>query len=92
MESLGKSIKDQDNNIDLIWSEIITRSDDHKLADKVNIVNKELNKLCKANNWGLIKNNNITRNLLNNSRLHLNKEGTYTLAKNIKQYIKGDYC
>jgi hypothetical protein len=92
MESLGKSIKDQDNNIDLIWSEIITRSDDHKLADKVNIVNKELNKLCEANNWGLIKNDNITRNLLNNSRLHLNKEGTSTLAKNIKQYIKGDYC
>ena len=38
MENLGRSIKEQYSNIDLIWSEIITRADDHDLADKVIIV------------------------------------------------------
>ena len=74
-------------NTNLIRSEIITRSDDPTLANKVNLVNDGLARLCEARNWGLIKNNNITENLLNNSGLHLNKQGTAALAKSIKQYI-----
>ncbi len=55
--------------------------------DKVNVVNAELAKLCAAKDWGLIKHNNIKESLLNNSGLHLNKQGTTTLAKNMKQFL-----
>ena len=91
MENLGKSIKEQYKNIDLIWSEIITRAGDHDLADKVTIFNNKLKKICETNNWGLIKHGNLTRNSLNKSRLQLNKEGTAILARNVKQYLRDEY-
>ena len=92
MENLRKSIKEQYSNIDLIWFEIITRADDHDLPDKINIVNNKLNTICEANNWGQIKHDNLTRNSLNKSRLHLNKEGTAILARNVKQqYLRDEY-
>ena len=88
LEGLGEMIMQYTNkNTNLIWSEIITRTDDPTLTNKVNLVNNSLARLCETRNWGLIKNNNITGNLLNNSGLHLNKQGTAALAKNIKQCI-----
>ena len=88
LEDLGEMIMQYTNkNTNLIWSEIMTRTDDPTLTNKVNLVNNSLARLCETRNWGLIKNNNITGNLLNNSGLHLNKQGTATLAKNIKQCI-----
>ena len=57
-------------------SEIITRNDDKRLANKVNEYNKGLAQLCIEQNWSLIKHNNISINHLNNYRLHLNKQGT----------------
>ena len=88
LEELGEMIMQYtDKNTNLIWSEIITRTDDPTLTNKVNLVNNGLARLCETRNWGLIKNNNITGNLLNNSGLHLNKQGTAVLAKNIEQCI-----
>ena len=43
---LGDAIKNEDPKIDLTFSEVITRDDDKALADKVNLVNKHLDKLC----------------------------------------------
>ena len=43
---LGDAIKTEDPRIDLTFSEVITRNDDKALADKVNLVNKHLDKLC----------------------------------------------
>ncbi|CAB4010665.1 Scavenger receptor cysteine-rich type 1 M130 [Paramuricea clavata] len=73
MNDLGETIHRQNNDLELIWSEIITRTDDPNLAEKVNVVNAELAKLCTDKGWGLIKHNNIKGSLLNNSGLHLNK-------------------
>ena len=88
LEDLGEMIMQYTNkNTNLIWSEIITRTHDPTLTNKVNLVNNSLARLCETRNWGLIKNNNITGNLLNNSGLHLNKQGTAALAKNIKQCL-----
>ena len=87
MNDLGETIHRQNNDLELIWSEIITRTDDPNLAEKVNVVNAELAKLCADKGWGLIKHNNIKGSLLNSSGLHLNKHGTTTLAKNIKQFL-----
>ena len=87
MNDLGETIHRQNNDLELIWSEIITGTDDPNLAEKENVVNAELAKLCADKGWGLIKHNNIKGSLLNNSGLHLNKHGTTTLAKNIKQFL-----
>ena len=43
---LGDSIKTEDPEIDLTFSEVITRKDEKSLADKVNLVNEHLIKLC----------------------------------------------
>ena len=88
LEDLGEMIMQYTNkNTNLIWSEIITRTDDPTLTNRVNLVNNSLARLCETRNWGLIKNNNITGNLLNNSGLHLNKQGTAVVAKNIKRCL-----
>ena len=55
----GDAIKTEDPKIDLTFSEVITRNDEKALADKVNLVNKHLDKLCTQRNWGLISHKNI---------------------------------
>ena len=47
---LGDAIKTEDPNIDLTFSEVIARNDEKALADKVNFVNKHLDKLCTQRN------------------------------------------
>ncbi|CAB4000157.1 Hypothetical predicted protein [Paramuricea clavata] len=87
VQKLGESITRENGNIELVLSEIITRNDDKTLADKVNEYNKGLAQLCTERNWCLIRHNNIDVNHLNNYGLHLNKQGTSVLAKNIKQFL-----
>ncbi|CAB4011076.1 Scavenger receptor cysteine-rich type 1 M130 [Paramuricea clavata] len=87
VQKLGESITRENGNIELVLSEIITRNDDKTLADKVNEYNKGLAQLCIERNWCLIRHNNIDVNHLNNYGLHLNKQGTSVLAKNIKQFL-----
>ena len=69
-------------------SEIITRTDDPNLAAKIKRVNADIQKVCKQNNWRLISNENINRSHLNSYGVHLNRQGTANLAKNIIGYLK----
>jgi hypothetical protein len=87
VQVLGQKINRENRDIELVLSEIITRKDDERLANKVNEYNKGLAQLCIEQNWSLIKHNNISINHLNNYGLHLNKQGTSVLAKNIKQFL-----
>ena len=81
---LGDAIKTEDPKIDLNSSEVITRNDEKALTDKVNLVNKHLDKLCTQRTWGLISHENIKNTHLNGSGLHLNRQGSAILARNIK--------
>lgn len=85
--ALGDAIKTQDPKIDLTFSEVITRNDEKALGDKVNLVNERLEKLCTQRNWGFINHKNIKNIHLNGSALHLNRQGSATLAKNIKTHL-----
>lgn len=87
VRTLGEGVMQDNKDIELVLSEIIMRSDKETLANKVNEYNRGLDQLCSEHNWGLIKHNNITTNHLNDYGLHLNKQGTSALAKNIKQYL-----
>ena len=75
VDDLGEMIT-QNKDIKLTLSEVITRSDDESLADKVNLYNELLANLCIERNWGLIKNTNIKKDHLNNYGIHLNKSGS----------------
>ena len=68
-------------------SEIIHREDNQELMKKVMAVNKELFRYSEQKRFYLIRNENIDKNKLNLYGLHLNKQGSTTLAKNIINHI-----
>jgi lysophospholipase L1-like esterase len=72
----------------IVISEVIIRSDNPSLGTKVKELNHKLLQVCNNNKWGLITHNNISVNHLNPYGLHLNKQGTAKLAKNIIDYLK----
>ena len=87
ISALGEAIKSEHHNIALTFSEVVLRNDNQGFADKVNLVNNRLNSLCTRKNWGLISHKNIKTIHLNGSGLHLNRQGSAILAKNIKTHM-----
>ena len=76
--ALGDAFKTEDPKIDLTFSEVIARNDEKALADKVNLVNQRLDKLCTQRNWGLINHKNI-------KNIHLNGQD-YTYIDKARPY------
>ena len=68
-------------------SEIIQREDNQDLAVKASAVNKELAKYSEQNKFYHIKNENIDKRKLNLYGLHLSKQGSAALAKNITSHV-----
>ncbi len=87
ISALGDAIIADEPGIDLTFSEVVSRNDDKGLADKVKLVNESLDKLCTQKNWGFISHKNIKAIHLNGSGLHLNRQGSAILAKNIKTHL-----
>ena len=84
IDKLCDEIKNNLPETNVIISELINRDDDRMLNDKVNEVNKELSKYCdQKHKVSLLKHKNINSKALNGSKLHLNRNGTVLLAKNI---------
>ena len=84
---LGDAIKTENPKVVLTFSEVVTRNDGKALADKVNLVNEHLNKLCTQRNWGMISHKNIKNIHFNGSGIHLNRQGSAILARNIKTQL-----
>ena len=84
---LGESIKSSIPETELVISGLITRADDVLLTHKVDQVNAALKQSCLQKKWVFIEHTNITSNQLNNSKMHLNKFGTSTMARNFTQNI-----
>ncbi len=55
--------KPKNPRTDVSLSEIIIRSEDTRLRDKLVEVNKCMQDLCEQENWGLIDNRNVTHNI-----------------------------
>ena len=77
---------ENESDAEVIISEIITRSDKTP-EDHIKATNKLLSKYCNQNGWGLIKHNNIHKDHLNESGLHLNDQGVSLLASNLVRSI-----
>ncbi|CAB4044712.1 Furin, partial, partial [Paramuricea clavata] len=87
LKNLGNQAKQENPRTGVSLSQIIIRSDDTRLQNKLVEVNKCIQDLCEQENWGLIDNSNISNMHLNPYGLHLNKRGSALLAKNIKLHI-----
>ena len=74
-------------NMEFALSEICTRDDKRSIQSKVQHLNSEIQKLCKDENFSLIKHDNIDRSCLSKKKLHLNRKGLSNLAKNLKDHI-----
>ena len=98
--SKGKSVEDTANEIidlalsiktsenEVVISSIISRADNDDYNKKLSSINNILLRLCKKNDLFYIDNRNIDRTShLNNSNLHLNKQGTAILATNFMNAI-----
>ena len=89
ISTLCQEITKESPNTKIVLSEIITRSDDSSLVPKIKELNGKLSQVCQNNKWGLLNHNNITAaDHLNPYGLHLNKQGSAKLAKNIIEYFK----
>ena len=87
---LAKDIKQNCGNVELIFSTIVIRIDVLSLKAKIDRYNSLLVKICSEQQWGLINNNNLAKDHLNDYGLHLNKNGSAQLAMNIKTYLNGN--
>jgi lysophospholipase L1-like esterase len=87
IDKLCKSIKLDQPQTSISVSEIIHREDNQELKEKALAVNKELARYSEQKKFYLIKNENIDKNKLNLYGLHLNKQGSAALAKNIINHI-----
>ena len=84
---LGKSITQDLESVNLIFSSVITRTDDSNMTEKVKQYNNMLIEVCSQHRWGLIHNTNINSACLNQYGLHLNHKGSALLATNIKNFL-----
>ena len=82
---VAMKMKTDANNV--VISGLCPRGDEYN--DKATKVNEHLESICNLRNIGFIKNENIdaTRHL-NNSKLHLNRNGDAILASNFRNMIK----
>ena len=88
VKKLTKIIRelDKDEEIKLAFSSIIHRTD-KDLTDEITEVNGKLERYCESKGFMFINNNNIGESCLNNSKLHLNKNGTNILLRNFKKSL-----
>ena len=84
LKKVIKSIKeiDKEGKTKLAISDIIRRFD-RTSDDEINNLNDRLRKYCESSDMIYINNENIDKNCLNSSKLHLNKKGSAIFAKNI---------
>ena len=70
----------------LVISGIRKRTDNSNVTSKVSELNATLRQVCTTNNLGYISHKNVDRTHLNTSGVHLNKQGTATMAQTIKHF------
>ena len=78
---------DKDNSIKIAFSSIINREDED-FKDKINDVKNNLKNYCNSAGMGFINNSDIDGSCLNRAKLHLNRKGTATLAKNLCRFVR----
>ena len=88
ISEIGDIISEASSETKVTISNIITRSDNVNLHQKIDECNVEIASLVSQKGWSLIDNSNLDSTCLNGSGLHLNKKGIFSLASNIIKHIR----
>ena len=88
ISEIGDIISEASSETKVTISNIITRSDNVNLNQKIDECNVEIASLVSQKGWSLIDNSNLDSTCLNGSGLHLNKKGIFSLASNIIKHIR----
>ena len=88
ISEIGDIISEASSETKVTISNIITRSDNVNLNQKIDECNVEIASLVSQKGWSLIDNSNLDSTYLNGSGLHLNKKGIFSLASNIIKHIR----
>ena len=88
ISEIGDKISEASSETKVTISNIITRSDNVNLNQKIDECNVEIASLVSQKGWSLIDNSNLDSTCLNGSGLHLNKKGIFSLASNIIKHIR----
>ena len=75
----------------LNFSNIIFRKDKKNIEKTSTDTNSRLKNFWKQKNIKLLSNDNIKKEHLRTKKLHLNRKGNNIFAKNLPQFIKGDW-
>ena len=86
---LAKNIKTNNPTGSVAISSILTCSDGQSSPKHVAQTNKVVKSACSIHGFDFILNDNVGRDCLNKSGLHLNRKGIYNIACNFKNYIDG---
>ena len=65
--------------------------DKKDISKKVGETNQRLKNYCKQKNIDFVDNSNIIEEHLDSKKLHVNKKGNSSLAKNIWKYLRDSY-
>ena len=88
ISEIGDIISEASSETKVTISNIITRSDNVNLHQKIDECNAEIASLVSQKGWSLIDNSNLDSTCLNGSGLHLNNKGIFCLASNIIKHIR----
>ena len=90
ISEIGDIISEASSETKVTISNIIKRSDNVNLNQKIDKCNVEIASLVSQKGWSLIDNSNLDSTCLNGSGLHLNKKGIFSLASNIIKHIRSN--
>ena len=79
--------KDESPHTTIVLSSLTMRRDHEGMSNKVNELNRSLKKLANEQGIPIIDNNNIDISCLSARKLHLNRKGDSTLARNFVKFL-----
>ena len=91
VKKIGSKTSRTSPNTSLSLSNIIFRKDKRNIEKTRADTNSRLNNFCKGKNITLLSNDNFKKEHLGVKKLHLNIKGNSIFAKNLLQFIEGDW-
>ena len=79
--------KNESPDTTIALSSLTVRRDHEGMSNKVNELNRSLKKLAKEQGIPIIENSNIDNSCLSARKLHLNRKGDSTLARNFVNFL-----
>ena len=87
IKEIASDARNESSHKIIVLSSLIMRRDQQGMSNKVDDLNRSLKKLAKEQDIPIIGNSNIDISCLSTSKLHLNRKGDSTLARNFVNFL-----